>query len=146
LKDQDCFSTDFLHLTLDSGDLEDDGPVLLLRDLVNDHARDHGLTYVDAARQRSQMRGYEGRFGASWHEEDGHMVEIFTYPSDTVMSLLAIVNAIEKGGRLAGLRFAIASFKYVIVVCQRAFAVVVLGENFGEDFGEDLGKIWGRFR
>lgn len=27
----------------------------------------------------------------------GHMVEIFTYPSDTVMSLLAIVNAIENG-------------------------------------------------
>jgi hypothetical protein len=68
--------------------------------------------------------------------EDGHMVEIFTYPSDTVMSLLVIVNAIEKGGD-GWLAYAIASFKYVIVVCQRA----VRGRRIGENFGEDLGKI-----
>jgi hypothetical protein len=97
LKDQNSFTTDFLHLTLDSSDHDDDGTVLLLRDLVNEYARNHGISYDDAAMQLSHMPDYEGGFEASLHEEDGLMVEMFAYPSDSSMRLRAIVDAIESG-------------------------------------------------
>lgn len=94
---KNSFTTNFLHLTLNSSDHDDDGAVLLLRDLVSDYARDHGVAYDDAARQLSHMPDYEGLFEALLVEEDGHMVETFAYPGESSMRLHAILDAIENG-------------------------------------------------
>lgn len=97
MKDHNCFTIDFLHLTLDNGDYDHDGSVLLLRDLVIEYARDHDIAYEHAARQLSLMPDYEGKFETSLHEEEGRIVEIFIYPGDSSMSLRAIVDAIKNG-------------------------------------------------
>jgi len=97
LKEQSSFTTDFLHLTLDSGDHDQDGAVLLLRDFVNEYALDHAIAYDDAAERLSHMPDYEGIFEASWHEENGQMVEIFAYPDGSPMRLRDVVDAIGNG-------------------------------------------------
>ncbi|MYM71619.1 hypothetical protein GTP56_05335 [Duganella sp. FT134W] len=43
------------------------------------------------------MPDYQGRFETSLDEEDGQRVETFTYPSDSLMTLQAILDAIENG-------------------------------------------------